>query len=122
MKKSNLTALFMGTTGTLCMGIGMSMALVEEWNLFRQGIVVGVIGILMLLLTVFVWRRMEHKPKLHPSVKVVETVALSIVGCITLGIGMSLCLRFDHIPSGIVVGIVGILLLLLLIPLVKSED
>ena len=122
MKKSNLVAVFMGTIGTLCMGIGMSMALVEEWNLFQQGIVVGVVGILMLLLTVFVWRRMEHKPKLRPSVKVVETVALSIVGCITLGIGMCLCMRFDNIPVGIVVGIVGILLLLLLIPLVKSED
>lgn len=122
MKKSNLTALFMGTIGTLCMGIGMSMALVEEWHLFQRGIVVGVIGILMLLLTVFVWRRMEHKPKLRLSVKGVETAALSIVGCVTLGIGMSLCLRFDRIPAGIVVGIVGIFLLLLLFPLIKSED
>lgn len=122
MKKSNLVAIFMGTIGTLCLGIGMSMALVEEWNLFQQGIVVGVTGILVFLLTMFVWRRMEHKPKFHPSVKVVETVVLSIVGCITMGIGMCLCMKFDRIPAGIVVGIVGILLLLLLIPLVRSEN
>lgn len=54
--------------------------------------------------------------------KVVETVVLSIVGCITLGTGMSLCMVFDHMAAGIVVGVVGILLLLLLIPLIKSEN
>ncbi len=122
MKKSSLVAMIMGVIGVLCLGIGMCMVLITEWNLFQLGIIVGVVGIVELLLTVFVWRRMEKKAPIHPTVKVVETVVLSIVGCITFGIGMSLCMVFDHMAAGIVVGVVGILLLLLLIPLIKSEN
>lgn len=122
MKKSSLVAMIMGAIGVLCLGLGMCMALITEWKLSQPGIIVGVVGIVELLLTVFVWRRMEHKAPIRPTVKVVETVVLSIVGCITFGIGMCLCMVFDRMTAGIVVGVVGILLLLLLIPLIKSEN
>ena len=69
MKKSSLVAMIMGVIGVLCLGLGMCMALITEWNLFQHGIIVGVVGIVELLLTVFVWRRMEKKAPIHPTVK-----------------------------------------------------
>ena len=35
------------------------MALIEEWGMFRQEIVAGAIGLVVLLITVIIWRRME---------------------------------------------------------------
>ena len=45
MKKSSLVAMIMGVIGVLCLGIGMCMVLITEWNLFQPGIIVGVVGI-----------------------------------------------------------------------------
>ena len=61
MKKSNFTALILGTVGIVFFALGMCMALVEEWGLFRKGIIAGVAGLIILLITVIVWRRMEGK-------------------------------------------------------------
>lgn len=41
MKKSNFIALILGTIGTVFFALGMCMALIEEWGMFRQGIVCG---------------------------------------------------------------------------------
>ena len=45
MKKSNFIALILGTVGTVFFALGMCMALIEEWDIFRQSIVCGVIGL-----------------------------------------------------------------------------
>lgn len=45
MKKSNFIALILGTIGTVFFALGMCMTMIEEWGMFRQGIVCGVIGL-----------------------------------------------------------------------------
>ena len=66
-------------------------------------------------------RKMEGKPILVPlSAKTVGTVVLGVVGAITLGVGMCLVMVWNNLVWGIVVGLVGIVLLLCLIPLVKG--
>ena len=45
MKKSNFVALILGTVGIVFFALGMCMALIEEWGMFHQGIVSGVIGL-----------------------------------------------------------------------------
>ena len=52
MKKSSLVAMIMGVIGVLCLGLGMCMALITEWNLFQPEIIVGVVGSLLLLLLI----------------------------------------------------------------------
>ena len=37
------------------------MALIPEWGMFRQGIISGAVGLIILLITLIVWRRMEGK-------------------------------------------------------------
>ena len=54
------------------------------------------------------------------SAKTVGTVVLGVVGAITLGVGMCLVMVWNNLVWGIVVGLVGIVLLLCLIPLVKG--
>ena len=92
-----------------------------EWGAFKQGIVVGCAGLVVLLIMLAVRRKMEGKPILVPlSAKTVGTVVLGVVGAITLGVGMCLVMVWNNLVWGIVVGLVGIVLLLCLIPLIKG--
>ena len=120
MKKSNFIALILGTIGTVFFALGMCMATLPEWEMFRQGIVCGVIGLVVLLADLIIWRRMEGKEPIHLSAKTLGTVALAVVGALLLGVGMCLSMVFGKMVLGIVIGLVGIVALLCLIPLTKG--
>lgn len=120
MKKSSFVALILGTIGTVFFALGMCMALLEEWGMFRQGIVCGSIGLVVLLADLMIWRRMEGKEPVRLSRKTVGRVALALGGSLLLGVGMCLTMVFGKLVLGIVVGLVGIVALLFLIPLIKG--
>ena len=120
MKKRNFVAMILGTIGGILFALGMCMALIPEWNAFNQGVVLGVIGAMVLLIMVLVWRKMENKSPVKLSGKMIGTVLLGIVGALVLGVGMCLTMIWSNMIIGIVVGIVGIVLLLCLIPLTKG--
>lgn len=120
MKKSNFVAMILGTIGMVFFALGMCMALIEEWGMFRQGIVSGAVGLVILLITLIVWRRMEGKAPIKLSGKTIGTVALAIFGALLLGVGMSLSMVFGKMIIGVIVGLVGIVALLMLIPLTKG--
>lgn len=120
MKKSNFVAMILGTIGGILFALGMCMALIPEWNAFNQGVVLGVIGAMVLLIMVLVWTKMENKSPVKLSGKMIGTVLLGIVGALVLGVGMCLTMIWSNMIIGIVVGIVGIVLLLCLIPLTKG--
>lgn len=92
MKKSSFVAMILGTIGGILFALGMCMALIPEWNAFRPGVIMGIIGAVVLLIMVLVWRRMENKAPVQVSGKTL----------------------------GIVIGIVGIVVLMCLIPLTKG--
>lgn len=120
MKKSNFIALILGTIGVIFFALGMCMATIAEWGMFRQGIVCGVIGLAVLLADLFIWRRMEGKEPIHLSGKTVGTIALAVAGALLLGVGMCLSMVFGKMILGIVIGLAGIAALLCLIPLTKG--
>ena len=120
MKKSSFIALILGTIGTVFFALGMCMTTITEWGMFRQGIVCGVIGLAVLLADLIIWRRMEGKEPIHLSGKTLGTVALAVVGALLLGVGMCLSMVFGSMVQGIVIGLVGIVALLCLIPLTKG--
>ena len=120
MKKSSFVAMILGTIGMVFFALGMCMALIPEWGMFRQGIVAGAVGLVVLLITLIVWRKMEGKAPIKLTGKTVETVILSIFGALLLGIGMCLSMVFGKMVLGVVIGLVGIVALLMLIPLVKG--
>ena len=120
MKKSSFAAMILGTIGGILFAIGMCMTLITEWNTFKPGIVMGVIGIAVLLIMVFVWRKMENKTPIRLSGKTIGATLIGIIGALLLGVGMCLTMVWSNMVLGIVIGIVGIVVLLMLIPFVKG--
>lgn len=120
MKKSNFVAMILGTIGMVFFALGMCMALIPEWGMFRQGIVSGVAGLVILLITLIVWRRMEGKAPVKLNGKTVGTVVLAVFGALILGVGMSLSMVFGKLVLGVVIGLIGIVVLLMIIPLTKG--
>ena len=120
MKKSSFVAMIQGTIGGILFALGMCMALIPEWNAFRPGVIMGVVGAVVLLIMVLVWRKMENKEPIHVSGKTIGTVLLGIAGALLLGVGMCLTMVWSNMILGIVIGIVGIVVLLCLIPLTKG--
>ena len=64
MKKSTFTAMILGAIGGILFALGMCMTLIPEWNAFRPGVIMGVIGANVLLIMALVWRKMENKNQL----------------------------------------------------------
>ncbi len=122
MKKSNFAAMLMGTVSGVLFALGMCMALIKEWKAFQPGILFGCAGLMLGLITLMVWRKMENKQPIHLSGKAIFTIAVGIIGTLTLGVGMCFCMVWDKIVIGAVIGLAGMVVLLSLIPLVKGIE
>lgn len=120
MKKSSFAALILGTVSGVFFALGMCMSLLPEWGMGTQGTICGVIGLVFMLVTVGVWRRLEGKAPIRISGKMIGLVLLGAVGALALGVGMCLSMVFAKMLPGIVIGLMGIILLLMLIPLTKG--
>lgn len=119
--KKDFVSLIMGTVGGILFAIGMCMCLLPQWNAFNQGVVISVIGALILLVMLLVRREMEGKSIIVKlSARTIGTVLLGIVGALTLGIGMCLTMVWNSMMAGIIVGIIGIVLLICLVPACKG--
>ena len=120
MKKKNFVTLIMSTVGGILFALGMCMCLLPEWNVFTQGVVIAAVGAVILLAMIIVRRRMEGKPPVKLNGKAIGTVIFGIFGALVLGVGMCLTMVWGMMAPGIIIGIVGIILLLCLIPIVKG--
>jgi uncharacterized membrane protein YeaQ/YmgE (transglycosylase-associated protein family) len=120
MKKKDFVTLIMSTVGGILFALGMCMGLIPEWNALTQGIIIGIIGAVILLAMVLVRRKMSGKPAIVLNGKAIGTTLLGVVGAIVLGVGMCMSMIWNMMIPGIIVGIVGIVLLLCLIPVIKG--
>lgn len=120
MKKENFVLLLTGVIGGLLFALGMCMCLLPEWNAFRQGLIVGAAGIVVLLAMVIVRRKMLGLPAISLKPRTVGAVALGLAGALVLGLGMCMTMLWDMMLLGILVGIAGIVLLLFLIPVIRG--
>lgn len=120
MKKSSFVAMVLGTVSVVLSALGMCMALIPEWNAFQPGIIFGCVGLLLGLVTLVVWRRMEHKEPIHITGKAVLTALVGIAGALALGVGMCFSMVWGRMVVGIVIGLIGIVVLLCLIPMTRG--
>lgn len=120
MKKSAFVAMILGTIGGILFALGMCMALIPEWNAFRQGVIMGVTGAVVLLVMVLVWRKMEDKAPIKLSGKTIGAILIGVIGALLFGVGMCLTMVWSHMVPGILIGVVGIVVLLCLIPFIKG--
>lgn len=120
MKKSSFVALVMGTVSGVLFALGMCMALLPEWNAFAAGIVFGSIGMVLSIITALVWCKMEHKKLPKLSGKNIFRIVYGVVAALILGVGMCMCLVWQQIVWGTLVGLLGIVMLITLIPMIKG--
>mgnify|MGYP006341928045 CR=1 FL=1 len=120
MKKSSFVALILGTVSGVLFALGMCMALLPEWNAFTEGVVFGAVGILLGIVTVLVWCKMENRKLPKMNEKNVFRVIYAIIAALVLGVGMCLCLVWGQIVWGTLVGMLGIVMLIALIPMIKG--
>ena len=95
MKKSNFVATLLGTVSGMMFALGLCMALIQEWDSFRPGVVFGCAGIVLGLVTVLVWRKMENKQPIQITGKCILAVAVGVIGVLALGVGMCFCMVWD---------------------------
>ena len=121
MKKDTLMQIIIGTVGGLITSIGMCMCLVEEWNMLTSGVVVGVIGIVILLCLIPIYRKNHPVQKKEINKGFVTTVVIGIIGSLILGTGMSFCLVEDQETAkmiiGLIIGVIGLLICVLNYPI-----
>ena len=120
MKKSSFVAMILGTVSGVLFALGMCMALLPEWNSFREGIIFGTIGIVLGLVTLIVWRKMEGKQPLKVNVRNLLFTLFGVLGALILGLGMCFCMVWENIVLGTLIGLVGLVMLLALIPITKG--
>lgn len=116
MKKDTLLEIILGTIGGLVFAIGMTMCLIPEWDLFKVGVVVGIIGFIILLCIIPLYRK-EH-PKKASNKKTDWSLLLvwmiGVIGSLIMGFGMSKVMidspeKMDLV-IGMITGIVGLLI------------
>jgi hypothetical protein len=120
MKKSSFVAMVMGTVGGILFAIGMCMCLLPEWEAFNTGVVMGGIGLVELLATMIVWRKMVGKKPISLTKKSIGSTLLGVAGSLLLGVGMCFVMVWSNMILGIIIGTVGIVALLSLIPMAKG--
>ena len=120
MKKSSFITLILGTVSGVLFALGMCMALLPEWNAFIEGIIFGAIGIVLGIITVLIWCKMENKKLPKMNGKNVFRIIYAIIATLVLGLGMCMCLVWKQIIWGTLIGLLGIIMLIFLIPMIKG--
>lgn len=116
MKKSTFVNLILGTIGGLLFSLGMCMCLLPQWNAFKPGVVCTAAGAVLLLIQGLVaWIRSGRKIKIN--LKLAGKVLYGIFAALVLGVGMCMIMVWNLMLPGIAVGILGIVLLMMLIPM-----
>ncbi len=120
MKKSSFVALILGTVSAVLFALGMCMALLPEWNAFTEGVIFGAVGIVIGIVTALIWCKMENKKLPKMNVKNILRIVYAIIAALVLGVGLCMCLVWNHIVWGTLVGLLGIVMLITLIPMIKG--
>ena len=123
MKKETLLEIILGTIGGLIFAIGMCMCLIPEWNLFKTGCVVAVIGFIVLMYIIPVYRSNHPKKKNEEPINcgIVIVWIIGIVGALIMGFGMSKVMTENpsqvNMLIGLITGIAGLIICVLDYPI-----
>lgn len=121
MKKETLLEIILGTIGGLVFAIGMCMCLIPEWNMFKSGIIVSIIGFIILLCIIPVYKS-SHPKKAHNPINwgIAITWVVGVIGSLIMGFGMSKVMVGETSKSdmiiGIITGVVGLVVCVLNYP------
>ena len=118
MEKKNFITLVLGTGGGLLFSLGMCMCLLPEWNMFNIGVGCTTVGFIVIVTTIIAFRKMSGAAPIKVNGKILGKIVYAVISSLVLGLGMSMIMVFEGMLLwGIIVGIVGIIMLLFLIPM-----
>ena len=116
MKKSAFINLIIGTICGLLFALGMCMCLLPEWSAFGSGVVCTAISfVTMLVHSIVTWLRSGRKIKINW--KIAGKILYGMLAALVLGVGMCMIMVWNLMIPGILMGVAGIVLLLMLIPM-----
>lgn len=116
MKKKDFVRLVLGVVGALLFSVGLCMCLLPEWNAFREGVAVTAAGGAVLLILAGLMLK-GRKTEKKVNWKLVGKALYGTVSALVLGVGMCFVLVWQQLVLGIAIGVVGIVMLLMLIPM-----
>lgn len=117
MKKSSFIKLVICVVAGLMFALGMCMCLLPEWNSFTLGVVLTAIGgVALLTVGIIAWIK-NSKDKAPINWKLVGKISYGVVSALILGLGMCMVMVWNLMLWGIIVGIIGLVMLLFLIPM-----
>lgn len=122
MKKETLLEIILGTIGGLIFAVGMCMCLISEWDLFTAGVVVSVVGFIILLCIIPIYKS-AHPKKEHQKMDIGIIIAwvIGIIGALIMGFGMSRVMidspSKENMLIGIISGIIGLIICVLDYPI-----
>lgn len=124
MKKETLLEIILGTIGGLVFSVGMCMCLVEKWNMLKGGIITSIIGFVILLLIIPVYKSAHPKTvktKKNIDWGIVATWVIGVIGSLIMGFGMSKVMvegvsEIDFI-IGLITGVTGLIICVLNYPI-----
>lgn len=124
MKKETLLEIILGTIGGLVFSIGMCMCLIPEWDMLMEGIIVGIIGFIILLLIIPVYKKShpgKPKNKKDNNYGIIATFIIGIIGALIMGFGMSKVMLDDTSKTdmiiGLITGVIGLIVCVLNYPI-----
>lgn len=117
MKKKQFITLLIGVVAGLLFALGMCMCLLPEWNAFTPGVILTAIGGVVLVI-MGITALIKHSKNREPiNWKTVGKTAYGVVSALILGLGMCMIMVWNWMVPGIIVGIIGVIMLLCLIPM-----
>lgn len=117
MKKSGFVKLVICVVAGLFFSIGLCMCLLPEWNAFTAGVILTAIGGVALIATGIIESVKNRKVGVAINWKTVGKIAYGVIAALVLGVGMCMVMVWDMLILGIIVGIIGIVMILFLIPM-----
>ena len=108
MKKETLLEIILGTIGGLIFALGMCMGLIPEWNMLKEGIIVGIIGFIILLCIIPIYRKNHPKTKVNKKTDwgIIATWIIGVVGSLVMGYGMSKVMVGESDKTDMIIGII----------------
>lgn len=119
MKKKDFVTMLTGTISGFFFSIGMCMALLPEWHLMVPGIFLIAIGAIVALL---IRRKMSGLSLWQWNTRIVLNSVFGIVGFLAFSLGMVMSMVWHLMLFGIILGLIGIIMLVTLIPLIKGFE
>lgn len=115
MKKSHFILLIVYTISLLILALGICTYTVPEWHLQVIGLPVSILGLVLVTLSWIIQRRLSDKGAVKVNLELTAKVTYIVLALLTFGGGFAF-VTSGQLLIGVILGLIGLLLLIGIIP------